>query len=354
MAVAKLSVSTEVSAIGVDLGDRRCQVCVLDREGRVVEEASIPTTWSAFERKFSSMERTRIVIETGTHANWVHDLLVKIGHEVVVANARKVRAISANERKSDTLDARMLARLGRMDTTLLQPVQVRPEQVRLDLGLMRARAALVETRTSLVNSVRGLAKTAGHRLAPCSTASVHKLALDVSLEPALKPLMATLEQISKTIAEYDKQIETLSRERYPQTKLLTQVKGVGPVSALYFVLAVGDPSRFQDARDVGAYFGLVPRRDQSGDRDPQMRISKTGDRMGRTLMVQCAHHILGPLGADSDLRRFGEKIAERGGKTGKKRAVVATARKLAVVLFALLRSGSVYEPLKNSAKSKTS
>jgi transposase len=354
MAMVKTSVSTEVSAIGVDLGDRRCQVCVLDREGSVVEEASIPTTWSAFERKFAAMPRTRIVIETGTHANWVHDLLVKIGHEVVVANARKVRAISANERKSDTLDARMLARLGRMDTTLLQPVQVRPEQVRLDLGLMRARAALVETRTSLVNSVRGLAKTAGHRLAPSSTASVHKQSLDVSLEPALKPLMALLEQISKTIAEYDQQIEALSRERYPQTKLLTQVKGVGPISALYFVLAVGDPSRFQDARDVGAYFGLVPRRDQSGDRDPQMRISKTGDRMGRTLMVQCAHHILGPFGADSDLRRFGEKLAERGGKTGKKRAVVATARKLAVVLFALLRSGSVYEPLKNSAKSQTS
>ena len=141
--MVKTSVSTEVSAIGVDLGDRRCQVCVLDRDGSVLEEATIPTTWSAFERKFASLARTRIVIETGTHANWVHDLLVKIGHEVVVANARKVRAISANERKSDTLDARMLARLGRMDTTLLQPVQVRPEQVRLDLGLMRARAALV-------------------------------------------------------------------------------------------------------------------------------------------------------------------------------------------------------------------
>jgi transposase len=352
--MAKASVSTEVSAIGVDLGDRRCQVCVLDREGAVVEEASIPTTWSAFERKFASMGRARIVIETGTHANWVHDLLVKIGHEVVVANARKVRAISANERKSDTLDARMLARLGRMDVALLSPVEVRPEQARLDLGLIRARAALVEVRTALVNSVRGLAKTAGQRLASCDAASLHKLPLDVSLEPALRPLFLSLEQISKQIAEYDKSIEALGRERYPQTKLLRQVKGVGPISALYFVLAIGDPKRFEDARDVGAYFGLVPRRDQSGGRDPQMRIAKTGDSMGRTLLVQCAHHILGPFGDDSDLRRFGERIAERGGKNSKKRAVVATARKLSVVLFALLRSGLVYEPLKNSAQSKAS
>lgn len=352
MTVVKNNVSVEVSAIGVDLGDRCCQVCVLDSEGRVVEEASIPTTWSAFERKFRLMPRSRIVIETGTHANWVHDLLVKMEHEVVVANARKVRAISANERKSDTLDARMLARLGRMDINLLQPVQVRPEQMRLDLSLIRARAALVEMRTSLINSVRGLAKTAGHRLPPRSSVSVHKLPIDASLQPALAPLMATLEQVSKTVVEYDEQIEALSQTRYPQTKRLTQIKGVGPISALYFVLAIADPKRFKDARDVGAYLGLVPRRDQSGDRDPQLRISKTGDRMGRTLLVQCAHHILGPFGVDSDLRRFGENIAARGGKSGKKRAVVATARKLAVVLFALLRSGEVYEPLRNSAKSK--
>ena len=352
--MAKASVSTEISAIGVDLGDRRCQVCVLDGEGGVVEEASIPTTHSAFERKFRSIPRTRVVIETGTHANWIHDLLLEIGHEVLVANARKVRAISANERKCDALDARMLAKLGRVDATLLQPVAVRPEQARLDLGLIRARAALVETRTSLVNSVRGLAKTAGHRLASSSTESIHKLPFDASLESSLLPLMATLEQISKTITEYDKKIEALCRERYPQTELLRQVPGVGPISSLYFVLAVGDPNRFEDARDVAAYFGLVPRRDQSGERDPQMRISKTGDRMARTLLVQCAHYILGRFGPDSDLRRFGLRLAERGEKSGKKRAVVATARKLAVVLFALLRSGMAYEPLKNSAKDSAS
>jgi transposase len=343
------SVSEAFLTIGVDLGDRTSRICVLDAEGVIVEEASIATSAVGFGRKFGGLERSRVVIETGAHANWVHDLLKRAGHEVVVANARKVRAISANERKSDVRDARMLARLGRVDVRLLEPVEVRPEQSRLDLSVIRARAALVETRTALVNSVRGLAKTSGHKLPACASTSFHKRPIDASLEPALRPLLELLGEITATIGAYDKQIESMSRECYPQTELLTQVKGVGTLSALTFVLVIGDPRRFKDARKAGAYLGLVPRRDQSGDKDPQLRISKTGDRMMRTLLVQCAHHILGRFGQDCDLRRFGERIAARGGKSAKKRAVVATARKLAVLLFALLRTGAVYEPLRTDA-----
>jgi transposase len=343
------SVSESVLTIGVDLGDRTSRICVLDAQGEIVEEASIATSAVGFGRKFAVLPRSRVVIETGAHANWVHDLLKRVGHEVIVANARKVRAISANERKSDTRDARMLARLGRADIRLLEPVAVRPEQERQDLVVIRARAALVETRTALVNSMRGMAKSSGHRLPKCSTASLHKRAVDGTLASALRPLLKLLGQLTAAIDAYDKQIEALSRKRYPQTARLTQVKGVGTLSALAFVLVIGDPQRFKDGRNAGAYLGLVPRRDQSGDKDPQLRISKTGDRMMRTLLVQCAHHILGRFGADSDLRRFGERIAARGGKSAKKRAVVATARKLAVLLFALLRTGAAYEPLKNSA-----
>lgn len=350
----QISVSAAIPTIGVDLGDRYSRICVLDEGGEIVEEGRIPTTCSGFERKFGSLERRRVVIETGTHANWVHDLLAKSGHEVVVANARKVRAISANERKCDELDARMLAQLGRTDARLLKPVQVRPEQVRLDLAMVRARAALVEARTMLVNSARGLAKTTGKRLPTCSAASLHKQELEASATFSLGPVMAALKALTEQISEYDKQILELSQTRYPQTALLRQVCGVGPISALYFVLVIGDPKRFKDARDVGAFLGMVPRRDQSGGHDPQLRISKCGDRMGRTLMVQCAHHILGHRGIDSDLRRFGEKLAAQGGKTGKKRAVVATARKLAVLLFALWRTGEVYEPLRSSEKRKPS
>lgn len=340
--------------VGVDLGDMRSRVCVIDSEGKILDEGSVVTSKVGFEHRFKTMPASRIVLETGTHANWVHDLVKQFGHEVIVANARKVRAISTNERKCDELDARMLARIGRLDVTLLEPVSVRPEQIRLDLTLIRARAALVTARTEIVNSVRGLCKALGHRLPKCSAASLHKHAVDPSLQAAIGPMLQTLEHLTKTIRGYDREIVVLSKTRYPQTKLLRQVKGVGALTALYFVLVIGDTTRFTDARDTGAYFGLVPRRDQSGGHDPQLRIDKTGDRMGRTLLVQCSHHILGRFGTDSDLRRFGLKLAERGGKSAKKRAVVATARKLCVLLFALLRSGEVYEPLRNSAKSKAS
>lgn len=351
--MVKDSVSKALT-VGVDLGDKRSQVCVLDAEGRILDEGTIATSKAGFEHRFKAMPASRVVLETGTHANWVHDVMKECGHEVVVANARKVRAISANERKSDVVDARMLAKLGRMDVSLLEPVTVRPELVRQDLALMRAREALVSARTGVVNSVRGLSKALGHRFPKCSAASLHKQAVDPALKPAIEPLMQMLEQMTKSIRSYDREIVKLSKERYTQTKLLRQVKGVGVLSALYYVLVIGDTSRFEDARDVGAYFGLVPRRDQSGGRDPQLRIDKAGDRMGRTLLVQCAHHILGRFGVDSDLRRFGLKLADRGGKSAKKRAVVATARKLAVLLFALLRGGEVYEPLRNSTKSKKS
>lgn len=340
--------------VGVDLGDKRSQVCVLDSEGTILDEGSVVTSKSGFEHRFKSMPSSRVVLETGTHANWVHDLVSTFGHEVVVANARKVRAISTNERKSDLVDARMLARLGRMDPSLLEPVSVRDEQSRQDLALMRARHALVGVRTAIANSIRGLSKALGHRLPKCGAETLHKQPVDPALRPAIEPMMRMLEQVTKTIHAYDKEVAELGKTRYPQTKLLRQVKGVGPLASLYFVLAIGDPSRFNDPRDVGAYFGLVPRRDQSGGRDPELRIDKAGDSMGRTLMVQCSHHILGRFGQDSDLRRFGLKLAGRGGKTAKKRAVVATARKLAVLLFSLLRRGEVYEPLRNSAKSKTS
>jgi transposase len=347
MAVKKTSADVAIGAIGVDLGDLRSQVCVLDERGRVVEEGTIATTWQAFEERFARLPRCRIVLETGTHANWVHDLLAKQGHEVIVANARKLRAISSNERKSDRLDARMLAKLGRLEVELLQPVQVRREPTRLDMLTLRARAELVELRTALFNSIRGHAKSTGHRLPNCSPASLHKQPLHPSLEERLRPMMDVLAQTTHAIAQYDEQLQA-AEQRHPQCKLLQQVPGVGPVTSQYFVLAIDDPERFANPRDVGAYFGLAPRRDQSGSRDPELAISKTGDRMGRTLLVQCAHHILGRFGKDSDLRRFGLRIAARGGTRAKKRAVVATARKLAVLLLALMRSGQVYEPLRNS------
>jgi len=354
MAVKKRSCGSAVVTVGVDLGDRRSRLCVLDGAGEVLEEGSIATSPKAFEEKFGQMTSSRVVIEAGTHSNWVHDVLVAGGHEVIVANTRQLRAVTANVRKSDEVDARLLAKLGRSDLGLIQTVRVKPQQARLDLGVLRARAALVAMRTALCNTVRGLSKTAGYALLSTSSARAHKQTLHASLKHSVAPLLGVLEQISKVIDEYDREIDRLCASRYPQALALQQISGVGPVTSLYFVLTIGDRERFKHARDVGAYFGLVPRRAQSGERDPQLRISKSGDRMGRALLVQCAHYILGPFGPDTDLRRFGRKLVERGGRSARKRAIVAIARKLAVLLFALLRSGEVYEPLRNSAKSMAS
>lgn len=343
------SVKAAVSTIGLDLGDKQSRFCRLDGDGEIIEEGSVATTSTALSRKFKDIPRHRIAIETGTNANWVHDLLVALGHEVVVANARRLRAISTNERKCDELDARMLARLGRSDTRLLSPVEVRSAEVRRDMLLVRAREALVKARTMLVNSARGLAKSTGDRLPSSSAKSFHKVELGL-LEFELRPMMSALEQINEQIKEYDKKLAEVSEKRYPQSALVRQVPGVGPITSLYFVQALGDVRRFKDGRAVGAYFGLIPRRDQSGGRDPQLSITKCGDELGRRLLVQCAQYILGPHGPDTDLRRFGLRLAN-GSKGAKKRAIVATARKLAVLLHALLRKAEVYEPLRTTSKS---
>jgi transposase len=188
-------------------------------------------------------------------------------------------------------------------------------------------------------------------LPKCPARSFHKKAAEhipEALWPALGPILEQIGSLTERIREYDRKLEEISKEHYPETELLRQVEGIGPLTALTFVLTLEDPYRFEKSRSVGAYLGLVPARDQSGNRDPQKRISKEGDEMLRKLLVGSAHYILGPFGSDSDLRRHGEKIASRGGKNSKKRAAVAVARKLSVLLHSLWTSGEVYDPLRNA------
>jgi len=171
--------------------------------------------------------------------------------------------------------------------------------------------------------------------------------------PALEPILEQIGSLTERISDYEKQLETIAKEHYPhETDLLRQVEGVGTLTALTFVLSLEDPYRFEKSRSVGAYLGLVPATDRSGDSDPQKRISKEGEEMLRRLLVGSANYILGPFGKDSDLRRHGEKIASRGGKNAKKRAVVAVARKLCVLLHSLWVSGEVYDPLYNAHRRK--
>jgi len=337
--------------IGLDLGDRSSYYCVLDEAGKVIQEGSVGTNKKALAKVFGSMGCCRIALEVGTHSPWVSRLLRTLGHEVVVANPRQVKLISTSSRKDDRVDAQTLARLARVDPQLLRPIQHRSAQAQGDLMVIRVRAALVEARTSLVNTARGLAKSLGERLPICDTDQMgieQTESLPAELQQVLQPLLREVVSLTEKIKEMDHKVEQIARENYPETKLLQQVKGVGPLIALTFVLTLEDKARFTKSRDVGCYVGLRPRRSDSGESQPQLRITKEGDAYLRKMLVQGAHYILGYRGPDTDLRRWGLKLAARGGKRAKKAAVVAVARKLGILLHRLWVTGEVYEPLRNA------
>ena len=342
---------------GLDLGDKYSYLCLIDTQsGEMIEEGRLRTTPEALRRHFASEQSLRIAIEAGTHSPWVSRVLEECGHEVLVANARKIRLIYANKRKTDEIDAENLARLARLDPKLLYPLKHRGEHSQAHLAIIRSRQALIGARTQLVNHVRGAVKSFGGRLPKCPAVSFHNKApehIPEALLPALGPILETIGSLTQRVREYDGQLEAISKEHYPETNLLRQVEGVGSLTALTFVLTLEDPYRFEKSRCVGAYLGLVPASAQSGERDPQKRISKEGDEMLRKLLVGSAHYILGPFAKeDSDLRRHGEKIASRGAKNAKKRAAVAVARKLSVLLHSLWISAEVYEPLHNARISR--
>src|SRR5216110_1899620 len=344
----RLDPMTKVT-IGVDLGDQYSQLYVVDAAGTCVETGRVRTTRAGLERWFAGQAPARVVLEAGTHSPWASRALQALGHEVLVANPRKLRGLYENDSKDDRVDAEYLARVGRLDPALLKPITHRGAAAQADLAVLHARDALVRTRTQLISHTRGVVKAMGGRLPRCSAESFARRVgphVPPALRPALAPVLAQLQQLTAAIRGVDREVERRCAEQYPATAQLRQVSGVGPVTALAYVLVLEDPRRFPRSRAVGAYLGLRPRRSQSGEQDPQLRITKAGHPFLRRLVVQAAHYILGPDGPDCDLRRHGERIAARGGKNAKKRAVSAVARKLAVLLHRLWISGAVYEPLR--------
>lgn len=336
--------------VGVDLGDKRSTYCILGLAGETLAEGDLATTKEGFVDLFQAMTASRVVMEVGTHSAWVREVVVSCGHEVLVANPRLMDGTKRRKRKNDRIDAHKLARLGRVDPQSLYPIQHRSTEVRQDLIVLRARDALVCVRTVLINTIRGLVKSMGGRLPKCSSPSFPGKvgdSLPAEVREVLVPLVSQVKTLTESIATYDKKIEDLGSAKYGQTKLLRQVKGVGPITALAYVLTLEHPERFPKSRDVGPYLGLVPRQEDSGNKQPQLGISKAGDQMLRRLLVGSAHYVLGPFGPDTDLRRYGLRLCERGGKNAKKRAAVAVARKLAVLLHRLWISGQVYEPLRH-------
>ena len=335
------------NTIGMDMGDRNHSICILDPVGEVVSRNTVTNTAVALRKCFKNQKPALFAIEAGTHSAWVSRVLEEMGHEVLVGNPRKLRAIWQSNEKSDVRDAEMLARIARVDPELLYPIQHRSRESHFDLLNIKARDLLVKSRKMQIAHVRCVAKGFGERVSKCSTTCFHRRAneeLSAELLEVLAPVLESLEELSSKIAEYDKRIKKISTEKYPETAVLRAVAGVGPITALAYILTLEDPKRFKKSRDVGPFLGLVPRRDQSGDMDKQLSITKAGDVALRRLLVGCAQYILGAFGPECELREFGLKLADRGGKNAKRRAVVAVARKLAVLLHRLWIDEATYDP----------
>lgn len=343
-------------AIGLDLGDRVSHVVGVDSDGEAGPVHKVQTKLSSLEEFFSEVPKgTRVVMEAGTHSPWVSALLERLEMDVIVANPNQAgRAILANGGKTDKLDATLLASFGISAPQLLRPIQHRSLEAQQHLSIIRARDGLVGMRTQAINMTRGLVKSTGNRLPSCSAdAFAHTVrnAIPDGLKPALLPVLKTIEHLTKQIRRYDKKIEALCKH-YEETELLQAIPGVGPITALAFVLTLEDPRRFKRSRSVGAFVGLVARSHESGASSPQLRITKAGDKYLRRLLVGAAQYIMSSNGPDGDLQRFGLRLAARGGKRGKKQAVVAVARKLAVLMHRLWSRGEVYDPFFNAKRKK--
>lgn len=338
------------AAIGWDVSDKKSAVIGLDESGNVILREEVRSNVRDVASWGSRMAPTLIALEAGPLSPWMSRLLASCGHEVVVANPAKIPSISRSRSKSDWRDAEQLARLVRFDRSMLHEIRHRREETQKDLQLIRSRDAAVRARSHLVSHVRASVKAQGARIDRCSTDAFTKRArktLAADLLEIFAAVLTAIDALSVSIASFDKQVESLAKTKYPETARLTQIRGVGALTALAYVLILEDAARFRSSRMVGPYLGLTPARDQSGEIDPQKGISKEGDRLMRRLLVQSAHYILGPHGIDCDLRRHGETLAARGGKNSRKRAAVAVARKLAVLLHHLWITNQTYVPLMN-------
>ena len=347
----KLSkVPTQMSeTVGIDLGDKVSRYCIIGRNGEVMEEGSFRNQASSIEKHFSG-ERRRIALEAGAQSAWISRELKRLGHEVIVANPRELKWITASDAKNDPVDARKLALLARADVRLLAPVEHRTAEQQAELAVIRARDAILRARTLLINSARSIAKGFGVRLPKSITGTFGQRAIDALpefLRTALTGLLEQIDAISGEIAGYDQKIGALA-PGHPELARLESIPGVGRLTAMTFVLTLGRAERFAHSRDVAGFLGLRPKQRQSGARDPQLGISQSGDPYMRKLLVQCAHHILGHYGKDSALRQWGRAKSE-GGKKATLRAIVAVARKLSVLLHRMWVSGEFYKPFPKMA-----
>jgi transposase len=342
--------------IGMDLGDKKHAICTLSNNGKDKVMSTMKNDSKTIADFFTKHQGATVAMEAGTHSPWISRLVESKGCNVVVGNPRKLRMIWDSDDKDDNRDAELLAKVARFDPELLYPIHHRGERAHIDLELIKARSILVKSRCDLINHIRGSVKAVGCSLPKCSTPSFHHKVCDDlpdNMDDTLKPLLLIVGEITNQIKDYDKKIEAICKEKYPETELLRNIAGVGPITSLSYILTIEDPDRFKNSKQVGKFLGLTPKKDQSGEIDKQLRITKAGNSDLRCLLVQSAQYVLGPFGPDCDLRSFGQRLAERGGKNAKRRAIVAVARKLSVLMHRLWKNGEVYNPFhKQNSKVK--
>lgn len=339
-------VPTPTLTIGLDVGDRYSHACVVDSTRKVLEEFKVRTDQAGLAKKLTR-PGCQIILEVGPHSRWMQKSLEELGHRVRVVDARKVELIAKGTVKTDRRDAHTLALLGAGVPELLGDVKHRSEQAQADLGVLLTRDHFIDLRTATINRVRGVLKSFGVKVPRMSTRAFHARVGELVpplLRPALVPLLEELGTIHLRIKSLDDTIQREIAARYPAIERLKQVHGVGTLTALAFALSIGDPGRFKKSRDIGPFVGLCPRKHSSGDSDPQLSITRAGNPFLRRILVQGAQYVLGPFGPDCELRRHGQKLVLRGGKCAKKRAVVAVARKMAVLLHRLWVDTTPYDP----------
>ena len=333
--------------VGLDLASKISTYHVLDASGETVCTGTVRTQRADLERTFAPVVPAVIAMETGSVSRVADEVLSSQGHTVVVGNPRRIAAIFSNVKKCDKVDAAMLAELVRVSPRLLSPIQHRTATAHGGLTLIRARDANVRARATQINLVRGMAKSYEFQLPSCDaenfTRVVRPLVDQTEFGQMLAPTLDVIAAQTVAIAQFDAKIKAYSDKHVPQAKQLAAIPGVGPLTAMAFALTVDDPHRFPNYRAVGAYLGLVPRRDQSGDVDKRLPITKCGDPLTRRLLVQCGQVILQERTKPTDLKRFGERLMGTVGSR-RKRAVVAVARKLAVHMWTIMRSGKDYDP----------
>jgi transposase len=343
-----------VDTLGLDVGDRFIQVCEV-RGGVVVAQRQIPTSRESLTKFVAGQKPCRVVIEVGKHSPWMSDLFKTTAFEAIFVNAARLMTLHELKRKTDKLDARYLASRGSLNDAKMfeSRVEHRVLKSRAAMTLIRSRDVMVRSRTRLVTSARSMVDSYGGKLPSCAPESFTSpkvvKAIPKEIFEAIEPMIGMIKSANQQILKLEKKINKLAQKEFPQVAAVSQVQGVGNLTGLAFTLVVDDVKRFKNGRLVGAYLGLTPGIRQSGEEEHELGITKEGDDLVRRLLVQAANYIV-YRGEDSDLRRFGERIIEANKRTGKKRAVIAVARKLAVVLFHLLKTGDTYDPLYHTKK----